>query len=379
MSAGGGSATVAGTGTVTPLDGITARAAKAGVDVTYAQGPSSTGKLPAVATDYLTPTSGDGHGLTAKYYDNKTLSGDPVVTRTDPDVDFTWHGAPADGVPATNFSASWTGKLSPPTTGSYTLSLTSDDGSRLIVDGKTVIDNWGDHGSQTKTATLDLTQGEAADIEIDYYQGTGDALVSLGWTIPGSDPLGDAVATAKKADVAVVYANDFESEGSDLANIDLPGQQNALIEAVAKANPHTVVVLNTGSAVTMPWIDDVAGVLEAWYPGQESGNAIASLLFGDTNPSGKLPVTFPKSLADVPASTDAQWPGVDGKVQYSEGLDVGYRWYDAKDVAPLFPFGYGLSYTTFRVSGLHRDRDEHGQGRGLGRGAGVPVPAEEQR
>ncbi|WP_194174233.1 glycoside hydrolase family 3 C-terminal domain-containing protein [Luteimicrobium xylanilyticum] len=353
MSAGGGSAAVAGTGTVTPLAGITARAKKAGVDVTYAQGPSSSGKLPAVPTDVLAPTSGDGHGLTAAYYANKDLSGDPTVTRTDPDVDFTWHGAPADGVPAENFSASWKGTLTAPSTGTYTFSLTSDDGSRLTIDGKTVIDNWGDHASKTVTGTVDLTQGKAVDIEVDYYQGTGDALVSLGWTTPGSDPMADAVAAAKKADVAVFYANDFESEGSDLENIDLPGRQNDLIAAVAKANPRTVVVLNTGSAVTMPWVDDVAGVLEAWYPGQESGNAIASILFGDTNPSGKLPVTFPKSLADVPASTDAQWPGTDGKVQYSEGLDVGYRWYDAKDVEPLFPFGYGLSYTKFRVSGLH--------------------------
>ena len=354
MSAGGGSAAVAGTGTVTPLDGIKARAAKAGVDVTYAQGPASTGALPPIDSQYLAPASGTGTGLTGEYFANTDLSGSPVVTRTDPQVAFSWNGAaPAPGVPGTNFSARWTGTLTPPSSGSYTLSLTSDDGSRLIVDGKTVIDNWGDHGAQTKTATLDLTKGTSVKVEVDYYQGGGGDEVSLGWTVPGTDPIGDAAAAAKKADVAVVYANDFESEGSDLANIDLPGDQNALIEAVAKANPNTVVVLNTGSAVTMPWVDDVAGVVEAWYPGQESGNAIASILFGDTNPSGKLPVTFPKSLSDVPASTDAQWPGVDGKVQYSEGLDVGYRWYDAKGVDPLFPFGYGLSYTTFRVSGLH--------------------------
>jgi beta-glucosidase len=111
-------------------------------------------------------------------------------------------------------------------------------------------------------------------------------------------------------------------------------------------------VLNTGSAVTMPWLNQVKGVLEAWYPGQEDGNAIAATLFGDVNPSGHLPVTFPKSLADVPASTPAQWPGVNGQVQYSEGVDVGYRWYDAKGVTPLFPFGYGLSYTQFKFSDI---------------------------
>ena len=121
---------------------------------------------------------------------------------------------------------------------------------------------------------------------------------------------------------------------------------------MSRANPDTVVVLNTGSAVTMPWLDSVKAVVEAWYPGQEDGNSIADILFGKVDPSGKLPVTFPVGLADVPASTPAQWPGVGGTVQYSEGLLVGYRWYDAKGIAPLFPFGFGLSYTTFSFSDL---------------------------
>jgi beta-glucosidase len=156
-----------------------------------------------------------------------------------------------------------------------------------------------------------------------------------------------AVGLASSSDVAVVFADKAEGESSDLGNIDLPSDQNKLIAQVAAANPNTVVVLNTGSAVTMPWVNNVAGVLEAWYPGQEDGNAIASVLFGDVNPSGHLPVTFPQSLADVPAHTTAQWPGSNGKVLYSEGLQVGYRWYDAQNLTPLFPFGYGLSYTTF--------------------------------
>ena len=141
-------------------------------------------------------------------------------------------------------------------------------------------------------------------------------------------------------------------EGSDLSNINLSPADNKLIEAVSRANPDTVVVLNTGSAVTMPWLDSVKAVVEAWYPGQEDGNSIADILFGKVDPSGKLPVTFPVGLADVPASTPAQWPGVGGTVQYSEGLLVGYRWYDAKGIAPLFPFGFGLSYTTFSFSDL---------------------------
>ena len=152
--------------------------------------------------------------------------------------------------------------------------------------------------------------------------------------------------------MAVVFVGLPEDEGVDLTSIALSPAENQLITAVARANPDTVVVLNTGSAVTMPWLSSVKGVVEAWYPGQEDGDAIADILFGTVDPSGKLPVTFPTSLSEVPASTPAQWPGVHHEVQYSEGLLVGYRWYDAKGLVPLFPFGFGLSYTTFAFSDL---------------------------
>jgi beta-glucosidase len=161
-----------------------------------------------------------------------------------------------------------------------------------------------------------------------------------------------AASAAAAASVAVVFANLNESEGSDLTSIDLGTTQDNLITSVAAANPNTIVVLNTGSAVTMPWLSSVKGVLEAWYPGQEDGTAIASVLYGNSNPSGHLTVSFPTSLSQVPASTTAEWPGTGGTVQYSEGIDVGYRWYDSKALTPLFPFGYGLSYTTFSFSNL---------------------------
>jgi beta-glucosidase len=161
-----------------------------------------------------------------------------------------------------------------------------------------------------------------------------------------------AAALAKSSSVAVVFVGDSDTEGADETGIDLSLTDNALISAVAAANPNTIVVLNTGSAVTMPWLASVKGVLEAGYPGQEDGTAIASVLFGDSDPSGHLTVTFPTSLSQVPAGTLAQWPGLLGQVQYSEGLDVGYRWYDSKGLTPLFPFGYGLSYTSFKFSDL---------------------------
>ena len=355
MSAGGGSATVAGTGTVTPYDGIKARAGS-GVDVEYAQGDvSSTGSLPAIDSQYFTPASGTGNGLDAQYYDNMTLSGTPVATQVDPNVSYDWTSAPVAGLGTTDYSVKFSGTLTPPTTGNYTFGLTSDDGSRLFINGQQVIDNWRDQAANTETAQVSLTAGQPVQIEVDYYQDGGDASVNLGWQTPDSNLLSQATALAAKSDVAVVYANDFESEGGDLSGIDLPGDQNQLISAVAAANPNTIVVLNTGSAVTMPWLDQVKGVFEAWYPGQQAGNSIAALLFGDADPSGKLPVTFPTSLAQVPANTAQQWPGVDGTVDYSEGIDVGYRWYGAQGLQPLFPFGYGLSYTNFKFSDLHVD------------------------
>ena len=144
----------------------------------------------------------------------------------------------------------------------------------------------------------------------------------------------------------------IEGEGPDRPNLELPGNQNQLISAVAGANSKTIVVLNTGGPVLMPWISQVRGLIEAWYPGQEDGNAIAAILFGDVNPAAKLPLTFPRTASEIPTSTPQQWPGINLRSVYSEKLDVGYRWYEATGHKPLFPFGYGLSYTTFRLSHL---------------------------
>jgi beta-glucosidase len=170
-------------------------------------------------------------------------------------------------------------------------------------------------------------------------------------TADGSD-VAAAAALAKAADVAIVMVGDDETEGRDRPNLSLSGTQDDLVSAVAAANPHTVVVLKSGAPVLMPWLDQVPAVVEAWYPGEEDGNVVAGVLFGSVNPSGKLPVTFPRAEGDTPASTPDRWPGVNGVATYSEGLRIGYRWYDAQGIAPLFPFGYGLSYTSFRFGRL---------------------------
>jgi beta-glucosidase len=168
----------------------------------------------------------------------------------------------------------------------------------------------------------------------------------------GTTDIPDAVAAAQAATYAIIYASLPEGEESDLTSLDLSSADETMIEDVAAVNPNTIVVLNSGGPVVMPWLSDVAGVFENWYGGGETGAATAALIFGTVDPSGKLPLTFPVSLSQVPAQTEAQWPGTSAGVDFSEGVDIGYRWYQSAGITPLFPFGYGLSYTTFSFSNL---------------------------
>ncbi|MBO2450665.1 glycoside hydrolase family 3 C-terminal domain-containing protein [Actinomadura barringtoniae] len=360
VATGGGSAGVAPTYKVSPLEAFQAR----GVKVTQSQGmpPVELGPQPAVPTYAL--KSEDGRpGLTARYFKNPNWTGDPAVTRVDPWIAMDPSGGPPDvpGFPADGWSIRWNGTLTAPADGDYVLHLTNYRSASLYLDGTKLLSSGGGFPSSTTSATVHLTKGESHQFRVDWSKPTGQAMISVAWTPPASlvDPqIAEAAEAARHTDTAVVFAADKDTEGRDRPGLALPGHQDQLIEAVAKANPHTVVVLNTGGPVLMPWLDKVAGVVQAWYPGQEHGNAAASVLLGEKDPAGRLPITFPKSLADTPASTPAQYPGVNGVATFSEGLGVGYRHYDAKGIAPLFPFGYGLSYTSFRLSRLnvHGDR-----------------------
>ena len=249
------------------------------------------------------------------------------------------------------------GFFTPKESGTHTLSLSAVGWGKLYLDGKLIID----HSSETDMgkqliAEIKLEGGKAYPIKLEYYwQGSPRWRgVSIGHQPPHSkDLIGDAVKLAKKVDAVVLVASlngEWESEGFDRADMKLPGAQNELIERVTKANKNTIVVLNVGSPTEMPWIEKVPAVIQLWYNSQEQGNALADILFGDENPSGKLPTTFPVRLEDNPAFIN--YPGENGKVRYGEGIFVGYRYYEKKNVSPLFPFGHGLSYTTFKYSNL---------------------------
>jgi beta-glucosidase len=212
---------------------------------------------------------------------------------------------------------------------------------------------------------VDLRAGQPVSIQLDYSSATAWVIeelglggnVRLGWQPPDTQ-IQDAARLAADSDVAVVFASHALGEGMDRRSLGLPGDQDALISAVAAANPRTVVVLNTGAPVLMPWLDEVSAVVQAWYAGQRFGEAIAAVLFGDADPGGRLPLTFPATPDQGPITRVEQYPGVGGDTRYDEGILVGYRWYDQTGQQPLFPFGHGLSYGDFRYGAPRLDLDE---------------------
>lgn len=363
----GGSSAIRALYEITPLEGLKRRGGDM-VKITYVQGYKDTGDTAAfeAITDTCLQTFDPKSGVRswkAEYFNDRDLRGNPVVVRYDKNVDLNWQGqAPVAGVREDNFSARWTADIKAPVSGSYHFALSSDDGSRLKINGKLVIDNWGDHGEEQKDAKVDLVEGQTYRVEVEYYDSSGGAMIKLGWVRPDSRGINpeiafaDAIKAAREADAVLVFGGQnhrYDTEGVDRRDIRLHGRQNELIEAVVKANPRTAVFLICGSAVEMPWIDKVPCVVQTWYAGMEVGSAIADIVFGDVNPSGKLPITFPKRLEDVPAHAIGQYNDQD--CEYREGLLVGYRYYDTRKVEPLFPFGHGLSYTKFTYSNLKVD------------------------
>ena len=299
------------------------------------------------------------HGFKAEYFKNRDLQGQPALVRVDGKIDLHNPRRPARGFPRTDFSVRWTAKLAVPTSGKYAFTFTGDDGFRVFLDGKTLIDHWVETAAMPVTAETQLTAGETYDLRVEYFQAEGDYVAHLNWQPPGKSLLEKSLDAAKKSDVAIVCVSTHltEGEGSDRPSMDLPNNQAALIRAVAAVNKKTIVVLNNGTPVTMKdWLEQVPAVVEAWFPGQEGGTALAAILFGDVNPSGKLPDTLAADRNDYPDANN--FPGANHEVNYAEGIYVGYRHFDTAGIQPLFPFGYGLSYTTFGYDHLQLSKAE---------------------
>jgi beta-glucosidase len=363
----GGSAAVppAAGAAITPLAGIAARAG-AGVELNVAQGSLGDAPLEAlVPGSVLAPPSGDGPGLLGTYWSNGDFEGAPALTRVDPTVDL---AAAPPGV-GSLWSARWTGTLTPTETGLHRFTLMQAGIARLFVDGREIAGGYREGvqfigGPRYPTSgTAFLRAGKPASIRIEYSSKANlfGAQVHFQWQPPSGSQIASAVAAARSSDAAIVIANAAMGEGMDRSTLALPGDQDALIEAVAKANRRTIVVLNTAGPVLMPWLGDVDAVLQAWYPGQQFGTALASVLYGDSDPGGRLPVTFPASDQQGPAppSRPERYPGINGTERYDEGIFVGYRFYDRFGQRPLFGFGYGLSYARFRFDDLRVFSDRH--------------------
>ena len=332
------------------------KAAGPGLTVNYAAGAAGGIPLPASA---VTAPGTSTHGFQAEYFDGVDLAGTPIFKRVENQIQLNTKNSPAPGVPTQNYSVRWTAKLTAPDTGTYSIAFSGDDGYRVFLDNKEIISSWKAGRISTISGLVDLKAGQIYDLRAEFFQAKGDAIAKLDWTPPSSTPYADAVAAAKKSQVAVVCVSTHrgEGEGNDRGSLILPADQDMLVRSVAAANKNTIVVINNGTPVSMKaWIDTVPAIVETWFPGQEGGLALAAVLFGDVNPSGKLPDTLAVNREDYP--DNGNFPGKDGHVNYAEGIYVGYRHFDKRGIAPLFPFGHGLSYTTFDYKNLKLSQPE---------------------
>ena len=364
---GGGSSMVKPHYQISPLEGLKNYCEKK-IKIRYEPGCRANRLTPVLGSKYLvTSLIGGKPGLMTELYDNEKLQGLPLVKRADRLLSFRWFGdkPPGRKLRAANFSARWTGFFKAPQSGLYRFGILTEGWARVLVNGREIVSTVGQDNevgfdvSEEASGYCQLEAGSLSPIIIEYLKNPGQNSPSrslrVGCELPlNADMLKKAVDLAASSDVVLVFAGlneEWESEGFDRKDIDIPPPQTELIRAVAAANPRTVVILNNGSPVAMSgWLSHVPAVLEAWFPGQECGNAIAEVLLGRVNPSGKLPDTFPQKLADNPAYPF--YPGSGGKVFYAEDIFVGYRHYDKNRIEPLFPFGFGLSYTTFEYSNL---------------------------
>ncbi len=332
---------------VTALQGIKNKVGEK-TEILYHTGCNLAGDEPplSILTDEYLSYEGE-EGLMAEYFDNVDLEGKPVAKRIEKEINSNWErGNVSKKIGNTNYSIRFTGTLKVDRSGEYALGLTGDDGYRLFIDDELLIENWSKHPPETKITRKMLNKDKEYDIKVEFYQGTGGAEISMGYAYIGDDPFGEVKKIAHKSDVVLFFGGlsprlegeemdvDYEGfKGGDRTNIKLPKAQQDILKMLHQTGKPVVLVLMNGSALAINWADEnIPAILEAWYPGQRGGDAIANILFGDYNPAGRLPVTFYKSVDDLPPFRDYNMK------------NRTYRYYKG-DV--LYPFGYGLSYTSF--------------------------------
>lgn len=360
ITGGGGSSMVSPFYAISPLEALQQKIGNK-VKINFAQGITINGLIRPIKPEFLfTNIDGNTNGLIGEYFTNQNLEGKPEKVTIDKQINFRWEWESSfEGFPKDNFSVRWSGYIKVDKTNTYTIDVSSDDGVRLYLDDKLVIDDWNDHAEMTNSYTTKLESGKFYRIKLEYYENGGASICRLGLREEDSGLFENAISAAKNSDVALVFVGTnytYESEGFDRQDLILPQNQDELIKKIAEANPNTIVILTTGSPVLMnEWLDKVPAVLESWFAGEQIGNAIAEIILGNTNPSGKLPVTFPLLWEDCSAFDT--YKKEEGISVYSDGIFVGYRHFEKNNIKPLFPFGFGLSYTQFEYSDIKLTKD----------------------
>lgn len=354
---GGGSSMVTPFYTTNPLDAIKQNTGN-NIKINYAFGARLEDDVRPVDKLYLfTDKTCTKNGLISELYLNNNLQGKPRVIKDVNDIYFNWsYDTPEPDIKDQNdktiFSMRYSGYIRSDKSGVHNFEILNNDGVRIYIDDKIVLDDWKNSRKRKLFFDYNLEADKLYKLTVEYFSDNNIAELKFGWIKPEEDLIADAVNAARNSDITIVFAglsNSHEAESRDRDSLSL-FNQDKLIEAVASVNPNTVVVMQTGSPVTMDWIKKVKAVLQAWYGGQEGGNAIASVLSGKKNPEGKLPFSFINKKEDSPSFTGYKDPGL--KSFYSEGIYVGYRYLDKNKIEPLFPFGHGLSYSSFVYSEL---------------------------
>ncbi|MDR0542055.1 MAG: glycoside hydrolase family 3 C-terminal domain-containing protein, partial [Dysgonamonadaceae bacterium] len=326
---------------VSVLEGIREKAGK-GIKIVHAPWVSALDGYEMISPAFYP------EGLQAEYFSNKDLAGEPK-RRKDEWINYEpANQAPDPFLPKPPISIRWKGKLRPTVSGTYTFAFTSDDGCRLYIDGKKIIDAWAGHSIRTDTARIELEAGKDYQLQAEYYDNRDAAMARLSWRIPATDKrsrlelYGEAGKAVRECDmtIAVLGINKtIEREGKDRDDIHLPKDQEEFIREIYKVNPNTVVVLVAGSSQAIGWINEnIPAIVNAWYPGEQGGTAVAEVLFGEYNPAGRLPLTYYNSLDELPPFND-----------YDVTKGRTYQYFTGK---PLYPFGYGLSYSSFQYKNL---------------------------
>lgn len=337
-----------GNGKVSILEGMKQRAGN--VRVTFSEGVERMNEAwKVIPAEFL--SNEKGPGLRGEYFNNVTLQGEPTVVKDVEKIDFLWTlSSPDRAIRKDFYSVRWTGKIKSPKAGTFKIGLDGNDGFRLFVNNKLLVDNWKKQTYSTVLSGFNFEKDKSYDVRIEFFEPVGNAKLKLIWNVEVSNDwqagIEKAVDAARNADVAVIVAGIHEAEFQDRAMLSLPGHQEELIRKVASAGKPVVVVLVGGSAITMNnWLDQAGSIVDVWYPGEEGGHAVAQVLFGDYNPAGRLPVTFPLHEAQLPLVYNHKPTGRGDDYYNLSGL-------------PLFPFGFGLSYTNFTYSDLRLDKND---------------------